>query len=494
MDQRSFDKTKEQKNSRIPFISGLMKRMKTIDTDDIFLRNEQQGNQMVALSLLIMLGLFIISYVFNVLGIFVGRRLGIAAISEIILNVLLLVVYAAFGPCVGWMKHFLLGGMVFVFAIVDSQLTYKVHMIMVVPIVISIRYFSKETTLRVALLTIAAFTLSAIYGATHGILDLNIIDIPQNVTLYIENRLVTTLEERGLDDFMLIRNTLLLNYLPNLMIYLVVAYGAVKIADRGHEMILEEKHLSRVESELSMAHDIQQHNLPDLSNAFPDRGEFDIYATMTPAREIGGDYYDSFLVDEDHLCVVIADVSDKGVPAALFMMYSKSLIKAEAFREDSPKALLETVNKMLCENNKELMFVTVWLGILELSTGTMRCVNAGHEYPIIKSPSGAFELFRDKHGMFIGVSNKAKYSEYELKLEPGSKLFLYTDGLPEANNEKEEQFGLDRIVDVLNRNQAGNPRQLLDEVQKTVDGFVNEAAQFDDLTMLCLEYRGTDAA
>lgn len=493
MDQRLIDKTKKQKISRIPFIGGLMKRMKTVDTNDIFLQNEQQGNQMVALSLLVMLGVFVTVYVFNVLGIFAGRRLGIAAISAIILNVLLLIVYAAFGPCVGWMKHFLLGGMVFAFAIIDSQLTYKVDMIMVVPIVISIRFFSKETTLRVALLTIVVFTLSAIYGATNGILDLNIIDIPQKITLYIENRLVTTLEERGLDDSMLIRNTLLLNYLPNLMIYLVVAYGAVKIAVRGHEMILEEKHLSRVESELSMAHDIQQHNLPNLSSAFPDRKEFDIYATMTPSREIGGDYYDCFMVDEDHLCVVIADVSDKGVPAALFMMYSKSLIKAEALRGDSPKALLEAVNKMLCDNNEELMFVTVWLGILEISTGTMTCVNAGHEYPIIKSPLGAFDLFRDKHGMFIGVSNKAKYNEYELKLEPGSKLFLYTDGLTEAVNDKEEQFGVDRIVDVLNRNKDRRPSQLLDAVQETVDGFVNEAAQFDDLTMLCLEYRGMHA-
>jgi sigma-B regulation protein RsbU (phosphoserine phosphatase) len=243
-----------------------------------------------------------------------------------------------------------------------------------------------------------------------------------------------------------------------------------------------------------MATEIQSSMLPNSFPPYPNRKDFDLYASMDPAKEVGGDFYDFFMMDDDHLVLVIADVSDKGVPAALFMMSAKNIINYRARMGGTPAEILTSVNAQLSEDNAARMFVTVWLGILELSTGRLTCTNAGHEYPFIRHPDGPFERLDDKHGIIMGIMRKVTYQEYEIALKPGSKVFVYTDGLPEASNAKEEQFGMDRIAEALNAAPDGAPRELLDNVQRAVDGFVDGAKQFDDLTMLCLEYRGADRA
>ena len=471
-----------------------MRHLQPVETKDIFFKNEQQGNRAVARTIIVTQCIFIVTLLLNLLGVFSGRALTMAAVLGIIFQMIPLTAYMIFGPGKRWMKTVLLGSMVLVMAAIDAQLTYMTALLMAIPTVISIRYFSAKTTSRVAVFTAFAFAASAVWGATHGILDVNIVDIPQGTTLYIEERLVTALEGMGLSDSMLIMNTLLLRYLPRLFLFIIIAYASIHSAARSHRMILEEQHHSRVNAELSTAYEIQQSILPDPVTFLPERTEFDIFASMTPAREIGGDYYDFFMVDDDHLCLLIADVSDKGIPAALFMMSSKGMIKSEAMQGRSPGKVLESVNKLISGNNPKHMFVTVWLGLLELSTGKLTCVNAGHEYPIIKHPGGDFELFKDRHSMFVGGMDIAKYREYELALEPGAKLFVYTDGLAEAIGEEEEQFGTDRIVDVLNKNPKGSPQELLDIVRNEVEDFVQGAEQFDDLTMLCLEYKGRSMA
>ncbi len=246
----------------------------------------------------------------------------------------------------------------------------------------------------------------------------------------------------------------------------------------------------REEAELSMAKRIQESALPRTFPAFPDRSEFEIYASMTPAREVGGDFYDFFLVDDDHLCMVIADVSDKGIPAALFMMTSKTTIANNIRMGKSPAEALMDANKSIYEGNETGMFVTVWVGVLEISTGQLTAANAAHEYPVLQRPHGAFALYKDRHGLMVGALGDTKYSDYRLVLRPGSKLFVYTDGVPEATNAEGSMFGLDRMVDVLNENKEVSPEEVLVNMQAAVNDFVQDAAQFDDLTMLCLEYRG----
>ena len=255
-----------------------------------------------------------------------------------------------------------------------------------------------------------------------------------------------------------------------------------------NEKITAEK--QRIDTELSLATGIQAGMLPDKFPAFPDRKDFDIYASMKPAKEVGGDFYDFFLIDENRLGIVMADVSGKGVPAALFMMHSKILLKSYTLMKQTPKAALEEVNRQICEHNPEEMFVTVWLGVLDLRTGVFTAANAGHEKPAVKQADGSFELFKDKHGIMVGYMDGVRFKEYELQLTKGAKLFLYTDGVAEATNANEELFGTDRMIDALRTAEDKTPREILAAVDAAVDEFVGDAPQFDDLTMLCIEYNG----
>ena len=246
----------------------------------------------------------------------------------------------------------------------------------------------------------------------------------------------------------------------------------------------------RINTELSLAAKIQESMLPREFPAFPERNEFDVYAEMKAAREVGGDFYDFFLVDDDHLALVVGDVSGKGMPAALFMTASKIMLKMKAQEGVSPAEVLEDINERICANNIEEVFVTVWVGVLEISTGRVIAVNAGHEYPVIMHHNGNAELIHDKHGFVIGGLTGMKYNNYELQIEPGDALFIYSDGVPEAMNEADELFNTDRMLQALNDAKKDNPRRIIEQVENALDNYVGGAEQFDDITMLCLTYRG----
>ncbi len=246
----------------------------------------------------------------------------------------------------------------------------------------------------------------------------------------------------------------------------------------------------RIKTELNLAANIQADMLIKHFPPFPNRKDFNIYASMNPAKEVGGDFYDFFLIDESHLALVIADVSGKGVPASLFMMRSMLMIESLTTQTRSPAQILGTLNSMISENNASKMFVTVWLAILDLKTGKLIAANAGHEYPIIKKPGEKFELYKDKHCFIVGGKKKMTYKEYELDLEPGTVIFVYTDGVPEAKNAENEMYGLDATVDALNKEPNADVETLVKNVQGSVSDFVKDAEQFDDLTTLCIEYCG----
>ena len=250
----------------------------------------------------------------------------------------------------------------------------------------------------------------------------------------------------------------------------------------------------RIGAELSLATRIQYAMMPHVFPAFPECAEFDVYASMDPAKEIGGDFYDFFLIDDDHLCMVVADVSGKGIPAALFMMVSKIILQSCAMLGNSASEILTRTNEAVCSNNPEQMFVTVWLGILEISTGKLTAANAGHEHPVLKRVDGGFDLIKDKHGLVIGAMDGVQYKDYELMLYPGDKLFVYTDGVPEATDVENKLFGTERMLTALNEDPDAAPDQILMNIRRAVDKFVQDAEQFDDLTMLCMEYKGKGCA
>ena len=247
----------------------------------------------------------------------------------------------------------------------------------------------------------------------------------------------------------------------------------------------------RIGAELNVAAQIQADMLPRIFPAFPDRREFDIYATMTPAKEVGGDFYDFFLIDSDHLGLVMADVSGKGVPAALFMVIAKTLIKNHALAGESPSEILKNVNEQLCEGNEAELFVTVWLAIIDLSTGKGIAANAGHEHPALRRADGSYELVVYRHSIAVAALEGMSFKEHEFELHPGDALFVYTDGVPEAADKDYQLFGTDRMLTALNRDPAASPEQLLKNVRHDIDAFVGNADQFDDITMLGFSYFGS---
>ncbi|MBQ7507623.1 MAG: serine/threonine-protein phosphatase [Lachnospiraceae bacterium] len=249
----------------------------------------------------------------------------------------------------------------------------------------------------------------------------------------------------------------------------------------------------RISAELDVASKIQTGVLPKPFSDPADEAGCVVYASMKPAKEVGGDLYDFYYVDKDHLALIIGDVSDKGIPAALFMVTVKALIKSAIKRGGmSPKEVLSAVSDQMSEGNEECMFVTVWLGILELSTGKMICSNAGHEFPVIYRKNEAFSYFRDMHGIPVATMEGAEYEDYELVFRPGDTLFIYSDGLPEAQNTAGEQFGEERLLEVLNEDPGDEPKELIERMTKQVAQFVGDRDPFDDLTMLCVKLRASE--
>ena len=243
----------------------------------------------------------------------------------------------------------------------------------------------------------------------------------------------------------------------------------------------------RIAVELNVAAEIQQSLL---QTEFPSEETFSLYATMRPAREVGGDFYDFFLIDKNHLGLVIADVSDKGVPAALFMAIAKTLIKNRAMMGEEPGEILENVNAQLSENNEAGYFVTVWLAVIDLSTGKGLAANAGHEHPALCRGDASYELIIYRHSPVLGMIQGIPIMQHAFSLEAGDSIFVYTDGVPEANNAAGQQFGTERMLRALNEARSKSPKELLAHVSDAVDSFVGDAPQFDDTTMMCFQYYG----
>ena len=242
---------------------------------------------------------------------------------------------------------------------------------------------------------------------------------------------------------------------------------------------------AKVQTELELAAAIQSGALID---EFPNNDQYEVFASMNPAKEVGGDFYDVFELDENHVCLVIADVSGKGLPAALMMMAAMTSIRNYAHHSPIPSEIITKVNNDLCERHIMDMFVTIWIGVFDLKTGILISSNAGHENPAVNI-SGKYELLRDKHSLVAGGMKGIKYFDCAVQLKKGNSIFVYTDGVPEATNGDMKMFRDERMLDALNIEPDAEPTQLLKNVKTAVDEFVGEAEQFDDLTMLCLKYK-----
>ena len=247
---------------------------------------------------------------------------------------------------------------------------------------------------------------------------------------------------------------------------------------------------ARIDAELEFARAIQHSSLPSVFPPYPGRKEFELFASMRTAKEVGGDFYDFYLIDDKTLAFLIADVSGKGIPAAMFMMQSKTLLKSCAESGMSVEEVFTQANEKLCEGNDAGMFVTAWMGILDIDTGLVTFANAGHNPPLIRRSDGSCEYLKTRPGFVLAGMESIRYRKNELQLMPGDMLYLYTDGVTEATDAANQLYGEYRLFDLLNKHGELQPQPLCENIITDVDKFTGEAPQFDDITMLCLKYSG----
>ena len=465
---------------------------------ELFHQNEIQANKLTTLTMLLLSVGLIIAWTLNMVGVFLLDRLfftAFVAIAVAFFGIAVLVnrKYKGDHPRI---KFYLMSTLILVCAMLDALLSYNIALFIVFPLLLSLRYYSEKYTVWIAVVSAIAFTISAAVGSWFqlGTLDLNFVDVANDTLIKYGEELYQTIERSG--GF--VQSKYFFFYMsqalvPKLLQYAVFSVIAYLIAKCGKEMVIRQAEISaesaRIESELSVARTIQANLLPTTFPAFPDREEFDVFATMAPAKEVGGDFYDFFMVDERHVAVVMADVSGKGVPAALFMAIAKAMIKDHT---DPGKQLNQTfsnVNNLLCESNSEGLFVTAFEGVLDLVSGEFIFVNAGHEAPYICRNGKVFELYKLKPGFVLAGMEDMCYKTVSVTFEPGDKLFQYTDGVTEATNINKELYGQKRLTAVLEKYSSKSPTELLPLVRDDIDAFVGEAPQFDDITMLCFEYK-----
>ena len=475
-----------------------------LQTTETLWHNEVQANIFVARALLFTAGLAVIVLILNALNVFSIKD------SVMVRTMVLAFVFLA-GPALicmklkgekQWLKIVMLTCYTVVMASLQTTLGHNVVLAAVFPVVLSVRYYSRWVTSFVASLTVLLSGVADYVGVAlgYGRLDLNMTEIPAGFSIqtteYTLLRDLVPLEI--IDRHRLWLHTLQHSFMPKFFIYLLIAYICIQIARRGREAIFAQKaetekneHLM---TELNLASEIQNNVLPNIFPVFPERKEFSLYASMTAAKEVGGDFYDFFMIDDDHIGLVMADVSGKGIPAALFMMVARTLIKNRAQMGGTPSEILADVNAQLCEGNVADLFVTVWFAILEISTGKGLAANAGHEHPALRRHDGKFELLIYRHSPAVAVMEGMQFRQHEFKLEPGDCVFVYTDGVAEATNSSNELFGAERLTEALNTDPDAMPKEVLDNVMNSIEKFVAGAEQFDDITMLCLKYFGPEAA
>ena len=443
------------------------------------MENEREANRYSCRCLRVMALIAALAWLLNLLDVFIVppavMNVGMpVCIFSFLLPTLLSSGMSRLG---GWFKYILMGCCILGITVLSVAIPKHTVLAWVAPVLLSCHYYSRKLTATALAASVVCLLSAGIASLYVGEGDPNLIEV-----FNAEDAVITP---------EIFREAVLFFLLPRSAILVGMAFVCMTVAKRTRSLLEKQAADSaarqRIETELNVATQIQADMLPRIFPAFPERREFDIYASMTPAKEVGGDFYDFFLVDEDHLAMVIADVSGKGVPAALFMVIAKTLLKNAVQMGSSPRQALEKVNNQLCENNEAEMFVTVWLGVYEISTGHLTAANAGHEYPAIRRAGGRFELFKEPHGFVLAGMENARYREYELEIGVGDTLFLYTDGVTEATDGANTLYGTDRMLAALNRNCQLDPERLLHEVKADLDGFVGAAPQFDDITMLSLQ-------
>ena len=471
-------------------------------SENLLKENEQHANIVTASTMLNLFWILIITWVltyFNILKVGINTMNLVLLYTIILLLLPAIICYLKKGKG-EWLKHLLFISFTVLLALTDMILKYNVTLVMVLPVILAARYYNKNFTLGIAIFTSLLFIISTSLCTNIGQQDLNSYNliIPKGTNITINTTLRDALSQVEVNETKRLINIFIHFFLPKMLLFNIVAFACVQISQSGKKIIEKQAEITkaneRTETELNLASSIQKNMLPSIFPPFPEHKEIDIYATMIPAKKVGGDFYDMFLIDENHLAVCMADVSGKGVPASLIMMISKILIKNVSKIDMDVEKTFTRVNKMLCDGNETGLFITSWFGILDLKTGIIEFVNAGHNPPLLFSQkTKKFDFIRTKPNLVLAGMEETIYKKEKIQIEKGDRLFLYTDGVVEANNINNELYSEERLQEFLNNHLDLNVEETINAVKNDIDNFAKGAVQFDDITMLELLYKEEDS-
>ena len=477
----------------------LFKEFKSVFvTDDVLKENEAHANIVTATTMMHIYLISLLAYFLTNYKVFkVGTQIMRIIVTEgFLLLFIPSIICFIFKGNKKWIKNILFISFTLLLAIADAILKYNVTLIMVIPVILASRYYLKNFTTRVAIITTVVFSISCYMSVKIGQQDINSYNllIPQGTTITINSTLRDAVLKVNVSETERLKILFIHFFLPKLLVYNIIAFACVQISQSGRKMIERQTEITkkgaRIETELNLANSIQKNMLPSIFPPFPEHEEIDLYASMQPAKEVGGDFYDMFLIDDKHLAINIADVSGKGIPAALFMMIAKTLIKNISEMEEDVNEIFNKVNNMLCNGNKVDLFVTSWFGILNLDTGKLDFVNAGHNPPLYYSNrKKRYEYLKTEPNMVLASIENIKYKKYEMYLEPGDRIFLYTDGVVESVNYSNQLYGEDRLQLFLNNNLNLSAKENIERLKQDIKKFTGKREQFDDITILELCYK-----
>lgn len=477
----------------------LFKEFKSVFvTDDVLKENEAHANIVTATTMIHIYLIALLTYILVYYKVFKAGTeiMNIIITQGFVLLVIPAIICFIFKGNKKWIKNVLFISFTILLAIADAILKYNVTLIMVIPVILASRYYMKNFTIGVSIITTVVFAVSCYMSVKIGQQDINSYNliIPPGTTITINSTLRDAILDVNVSEAERLKVLYIHFFLPRLLVYNIIAFACIQISQSGRKMIERQTEITkkgaRIETELNLANSIQKNMLPSIFPPFPEHKEIDIYASMTPAKEVGGDFYDMFLIDDKHLAITIADVSGKGIPAALFMMIAKTLIKNVSEMEEEVNKIFNKVNNMLCNGNKVDLFVTSWFGILNLDTGKLDFVNAGHNPPLYYSNrKKRYEYLKTEPNMVLASIENIKYEKYEINIEPEDRIFLYTDGVVEAINYNNELYGEDRLQLFLNNNCNLSAKENIEKLQEDIKKFVGRREQFDDITMLELNYK-----
>lgn len=477
---------------------------KQFTTDKVFYENECQANMIVANTMIITAIILAIVWLAAMFNLFSVRKdvvtyAALPSICELVIPAVICLILKGKKP---FIKYMLFICMLLMVGNLNSMLNSFITLMLALPAVLSARYFNKFFTILISVLSVIIFGITTYLAAYFdvGLRDVNFME-PSTRIIDMQGfeKLQRALEHYGFDRQKYIFQTMTVGFIPKLFVFILIAIVAIRIASRGRNMVLQQAEItsktSRIESELNLATDIQANMLPSIFPIFPEHREFDIHASMHPAKEVGGDFYDIFMLGDDKLAFAIADVSGKGVPAALFMVIAKTLIKNYTQMGLSPAEVFNKTNETLLEGNDAQLFVTAWLAILDLNTGDVVFANAGHNPPVIKKPGEKYMYLTQKPGFVLAGIEGMKYKNFHEHLDKGARVFLYTDGVPEATDKDNNMYGEQRLLDLLNNSDStSSAKELIEVVKEDLDKFYGDAEQFDDITMVSFLFEGSTEA